>query len=299
MNTPIVVSVIIPTYGNPIFLSKTIESVILQSFKNWELIIVDDNNPDTEARHKTEQLVEQYISQDNRIKYIKHKCNRNGSVARNTGFAASKGKYISFLDSDDEYMPTRLEMCVAAMNEASEHIAGVYTGCVFKRGGKTVGIRKKVKSGKFLVETLACNFKFSTGSNLFVRHSVYEELNGFDENFLRHQDYEFLVRVFEKYELLAIQEPLVVKNDEHFNMPSIWKTIEIKKQYLSKFEEDINNLTVEERRYINHSHYIDVAEMALRKKEKAISKEFYQKAGRLTIREFLRKTVFRALNTIK
>ena len=81
------ISVIIPTYGTPIFLENSIQSVLNQTFQDLELIIVDDNNPDTEARQKTEELVERYIKIDNRIRYIKHEHNKNGAVARNTGFA--------------------------------------------------------------------------------------------------------------------------------------------------------------------------------------------------------------------
>jgi len=64
---------------------------------------------------------------------------------------------------------------------------------------------------------------FGTGSNIFIRKSVVDELKGFDEAFLRHQDYEFLVRVFEKYTLEAIPEILVIKNNENLNLPDVNK----------------------------------------------------------------------------
>ncbi len=89
------ISVIIPTFGNPQFLKNTIKSVLCQTFKEFELIIVDDNNPQTEARKLTEQIVNSFLSADSRVKYLKHEKNMNGAVARNTGFAAAQGKYIS------------------------------------------------------------------------------------------------------------------------------------------------------------------------------------------------------------
>ena len=103
------ISVIIPTYGRPQYLEKAILSVLHQSLRDLELIIVDDNNPMTEARQMTDQLVEKYAKIDSRIKYIRHEKNKNGAVARNTGFAVAQGKYISLLDSDDEYMTARLQ----------------------------------------------------------------------------------------------------------------------------------------------------------------------------------------------
>ena len=296
------ISVIIPTYGTPIFLENSIKSVLNQTFQDLELIIVDDNNPDTEARQKTEELVERYINNENRIRYIKHEHNKNGAVARNTGFAVAKGKYISLLDSDDEYMPERLQKCFDMMENASDNIAGVYTGCEFRRGAKVYHVEKNVKPGNFLVDTLACKFMFCTGSNIFVRKSVVDELNGFDGAFLRHQDYEFLVRVFEKYDLAAIPEPLVIKNNENFNLPNLDKQVAIKKQYLDKFKYIIDTLSQKDVNYIMHGNYINVAENAMAQNNFKVANEFYNKTtlyGGLSAREWLRRLVFPIYNIVK
>ena len=296
------ISIIIPSYGNPSFLENSIKSILSQTCQNWELIIVDDNNPDTEARKKTEELIERYINIDKRIRYIKHEHNKNGAVARNTGFAVAKGKYISLLDSDDEYMPDRLQKCFDMMENASDNIAGVYTGCEFRRGGKVYHVEKNVKPGNFLVDTLACKFMFCTGSNIFVRKRVVDELNGFDGAFLRHQDYEFLVRVFEKYSLIAIQEPLVIKNNENFNLPNLEKQVAIKKQYLDKFKYIIDTLPEKDVNFIMHGNYINVAENAMAQNNFKVANEFYSKAsqyGGLSAREWFRRLVFPIYNIVK
>lgn len=90
------ITVIVPTYGEPKFLDKAIQSVQNQTYEDWEMIIVDDNNPDTEARIATESIVMEYLKNDERIHYIKHPQNRNGAAARNTGIAQAKGEYIAF-----------------------------------------------------------------------------------------------------------------------------------------------------------------------------------------------------------
>lgn len=296
------ISVIIPTYGTPIFLQKAIESVLSQTFYNFELIIVDDNNPDTEARRQTEVLMNIYLSRDKRIKYIKHPRNLNGAVARNTGFAIAKGKYIALLDSDDEYLPTRLQCCWDVMERSPIKIAGVYTGCVFKKHGRIYSRFTSVKTGNFLVPTLACRFMFCTGSNLFVRSSVVDELNGFDPKFLRHQDYEFLVRLFEKYDMEAIPELLVIKNNENFNLPDINKQIAIKEQYLSKFQPIIRSLPEKDQQYIMHSNCVAIAENALSQKMYSISKQYYNKSqiySKLTFREQCRRIILLIYNIIK
>lgn len=302
LNNNVNISIIIPTYGEPKFLDASIRSVINQTYKYWELIIVDDNNPETAARKMTEELVLNYLNSDSRIKYIKHEYNKNGAVARNTGFAVAKGKYISLLDSDDEYLPERLQKCYDVMERASLKIGGVYTGCEFRRLGTTYLKYKEVKDGNFLVDTLACKFMFCTGSNIFVRKSIVNELNGFDGAFLRHQDYEFLVRLFEKYSLVSIPELLVIKNNENYNLPNLEKQIAIKEQYLKKFKYIIDNLSQKEVDYIMHGNYMNIAENAMAQNEFKIANEFYNKArqyGGLSIREWSRRIIFPIYNIIK
>lgn len=293
------VSVIIPTFGTPIFLEKAIKSVFNQTLDGIELIIVDDNNPNTEARALTEKIVASFINSDRKITYLKHKYNKNGAAARNTGFAMAKGKYISLLDSDDEYYTERLEKCYNKMEQCSDKIAGVYTGCEFRKNGKRYHVHKKTQSGNFIVNTLACTFMLGTGSNIFVRKHVVDELNGFDEKFLRHQDYEFLVRLFEKYSLQAISEALVIKNNENLNLPDVYKMIDIKAQFLRKFKPIIQGLQENNQRYIYHSHYISIAEHAIKTKQSSLADDYYLHAkehGSLTIRNRFRRII---LNFIK
>jgi len=286
------ISVIIPTYGGPVFLEKAINSVLNQTFNDWELIIVDDNNPDTEARKQTEDIVTDVITKDNRINYIKHPHNRNGAAARNTGIAIAKGEYISFLDSDDEYLPDRLEKCVSAISSVGKNYAGVFTGCEFRKKGKTYRKYCGVRTGCHLIETLAGNFMFCTGSNLFVRRSIVEQLNGFDENFQRHQDYEFLVRLFDDYSLVALPEILVIKNNENVNVPPVERMIAIKCQYLGKYQGLISALSDEDRNYIYHTNAVAIGEAAISEHKFGLSKEYYKKATDykpLTAKERLRR----------
>lgn len=270
------ISVIIPTFGTPDLLDKAIESVLRQTYTDWELIIVDDNNPDTEARRQTERLVGTFT--DSRIKYIRHPHNRNGAAARNTGIQAAKGDYISFLDSDDQYLETRLEKCFTELACADAAVGGVYTGCEFRRSGKTYLRYKDVKTGRFLVETLSCTFMFCTGSNIFVRKSVIEELRGFDETFLRHQDYEFLVRLFQNYSLVAIPEILVIKNNDNVNLPDVHKVADIKDRYLGKYKKLVESLDTSSACSIYHANYVAVAELALKSNDKSLAKTYYKKA---------------------
>ena len=110
-------SIIIPTFKRNDNLKKAIESVLNQK-GNFEVIVVDDNDSNSEFRKKNEQLMNEYKKIDN-FSYIKHDRNKNGAVARNTGIKNAKGKYITFLDDDDEFLENRvksIEECLSKTN---------------------------------------------------------------------------------------------------------------------------------------------------------------------------------------
>jgi glycosyltransferase involved in cell wall biosynthesis len=106
------VSCIIPTYNREKFLPDSIDSVLKQTYKNWELIIVDDRSTDG-----TKKLIEKYMKKDKRIKYVKNKHKQGPAGARNQGVELAKGEYIAFLDSDDEWMNFHLSEIIDEMEK--------------------------------------------------------------------------------------------------------------------------------------------------------------------------------------
>jgi glycosyltransferase involved in cell wall biosynthesis len=113
------VSIITPMYKGAAFVGETIETVIAQTYQNWEMIIVDDCSPDNGAGIK---VVEKYASTEKRIKLIANKVNSGSSGARNTALKAAQGQFIAFLDSDDLWVPTFLEKQLAFMKEKDAKI---------------------------------------------------------------------------------------------------------------------------------------------------------------------------------
>lgn len=106
------VSIITPSYKSEQFISQTIESVLSQTYRNWEMIIIDDCSPDN-----VNNLIKKYIEKDNRIKLIKLEKNIGPANARNEGIKQAKGKYIAFLDSDDIWFPKKLEKQLKFMKD--------------------------------------------------------------------------------------------------------------------------------------------------------------------------------------
>ena len=108
------VSVIIPTYKRSHFLQRAIDSVLNQTYKNLEIIVVDDNEPNSDFRKKTEMKMQKYAD-NTKVVYIKNNKNLGGALARNEGIFNATGDYITFLDDDDIYLPQKIEVQLGYM----------------------------------------------------------------------------------------------------------------------------------------------------------------------------------------
>ena len=236
------VSIIITTYNATNRLRAAINSVLNQNYTSIEVIVVDDNDPDTSSRAFTETLMSEF-SADKRVFYVKHLKNQNGSAARNTGIAHSKGEYICFLDDDDEYYPERIAKCVDVLEKQDDY-AAIYTAVDIVKDEKIIETRKTYFSGYIWKELLLNEGLLGTGSNLFLRKSVITDINGFDTNFIRYQDVEFMLRVSEKYKVYYLDE---------VNKLRIFK----------KFSYLINRLDEKERLFFYREQYFELLNSAI------------------------------------
>lgn len=146
------ISIVTPVYNSEKFISETIESVINQTYKNWEMIIVDDCSKDS-----SEKIIRNYIENDKRINYIKLKKNSGAAVARNTAIEKSKGKYVAFLDSDDLWESNKLEEQLEFMQQ--RNIAFSFTGYeLIDQNGKSlnniVQVPKEINYNELLKNTV-------------------------------------------------------------------------------------------------------------------------------------------------
>ncbi len=234
------VSVIIPTHKGSIYICSAVESVLNQTYKNIEIIVVDDNGKDTEEQLKTEQVLTKYIL-NNKIKYIVHQTNINGSAARNTGFRNSSGDFICLLDDDDEYYPNKVEKEVEALNSLGNEYGMVFCGCEGSDKGK---------SGDILFDVLIHSVVI--GSNSFmIRRDIWEKLNGFDESFKRHQDYEFTARVANITKIKYLKFIGFKTKETKRNNPKNKEQDQLyREHYLNKMQGLIRNFSLRERKFI-------------------------------------------------
>lgn len=197
------ISVVIPTYNRAKTLPRAINSVLNQTYKNLELIIVDDASTDG-----TEEIIKEF--KDSRIRFIKNEVNKGGSAARNIGINEAKGEFVAFQDSDDEWHLRKLEIQMEAMKVSSPNVGVVYCGLIRIQEGKSSYFPPKYfrnKDGN-IVDTLKKQNIIGTQSAL-IKKSCFEKSGNFDETFPRLQDWELFIRIAKFYDFIFIDKPLV------------------------------------------------------------------------------------------
>ncbi len=198
-------SVIIPTYNRADLIGIAIESVLKQSYGSWELLIVDDGSTDN-----TKEVVTTYT--DQRIKYI-HQKNAERSAARNNGIKQSKGSYICFLDSDDYYLPQRLQLLYNSLQQLNFPQAAFYTGLVLDIDG-VLAERPENKTTGQVFDDIALSVIHS--QQVCIHKSILTEFN-YDTNFHIGEDMELWLRIAAKYPFQYLENQFTVVVVEHNN----------------------------------------------------------------------------------
>ncbi len=197
------ISAIITTFNRAEFFRRAIESVLNQTYSDFELLILDNSSIDN-----TEEVVNGF--EDERIRYIKHQP-INISQARNLGLKESKGDYIAFLDDDDEWLPEKLEKELEIFNQGNEKLGLVYGGFIrIDENGKEFERHAPTLKGN-IFEPYLCRQDPLTGSasNPLIKKLVFKVVGEFDENLFSSEDWEFYIRLFRKFEADFIAEPVV------------------------------------------------------------------------------------------
>ena len=199
------ISVILPTHNRGHSIARAIQSVLDQTYSNLELIVVDDGSTDN-----TEEIVNAY--KDRRIRYIRHEVNRGAGAARNTGLKLSRGAFIAFQDSDDEWLPEKLQKQIDVYLHATPDIGVVYTDMYrISEMGKTKYWKSPViKKGRLInPKTLDYQTQGLGIQSTLIRRDCFNIVGLFDENLPRWIDLELFIRLSKYYEFICIRDPLV------------------------------------------------------------------------------------------
>ena len=217
------ISIVMPTFNRANKIARSIQSVLEQTYQDWELIIIDDGGTDD-----TGGLIKRKFAQYEQIYYVKNSVNKGVSHARNTGIKAANGEYIAFLDSDDCWYPYHLEnsleilrnscykICSALWDEdragALTYIADVdWFRELLNNVENTFGIKKTEPVWKFdhrfYEFVLTTNFYCFQINTILIEKSIFADVGLFNEELRMSEDMEFLYRVFSKYPLVTINRP--------------------------------------------------------------------------------------------
>jgi glycosyltransferase involved in cell wall biosynthesis len=212
------VSVVIPTYNRRTALARAIRSVVAQSCRDWELIVVDDASTD-----ETEGVVRSFG--DRRLLYVRHTQNRGGSAARNSGIGRAQGRYVAFLDSDDEWFPEKLAGDIAAFTSSGDGVGLVYCGKeLVDPDGRLLLRRIPTVQGDVYRQLLAHDF-IGSCSRVAVRKDVLEAVGGFDENLPSAQDWDMWLKVAKVTKLACVPKCLVRRHLGHEQISGSLKRI--------------------------------------------------------------------------
>lgn len=266
------VSIIMPTYKRIDMLDRAIRSIEKQTYRNWELIVVDDNPSESEFRNVTENKMKKYQTNP-KIKYVKRDVNGGGALARNTGIEHSIGEYIAFLDDDDEFIETKLEKQIATFQDNKDSNVAIVT-CqmlVVNENGDFLNIHENSIEEDSLKTHLKKGLGF-TGT-LMIKREAIEKVNGFSD-VPALQEYILILKILGSgYRAVNVPEPLY-KLYEHTGerITNGSRKIEgIKVAYQMK-KEHFYILSENEKKEIEALYYKSLIEpyLALNNKEKAI-----------------------------
>jgi glycosyltransferase involved in cell wall biosynthesis len=242
------VSIIVPTYNSSAYIYETIDSLLAQTFKDYEIIIVDDGSTDD-----TQEKLKIY---GDKIKYI-YQSNQGPSVARNNGITLAVGKYIAFLDSDDLWLSEKLELQVNFMENNPDYGLVSCDALAFKDNQiivQSMSKERPLKSGWVLEDLLKENFLNT--NNVLIRRDVFNTLGMFDINIVFSEDYEMWLRIAEKYmigyvDLILTKYRLHSTNRSEVNKEKQYEShSKIVQKYIERNRSDINKRNV-----LSYMHY--------------------------------------------
>lgn len=212
-NKPLI-SIIMPAHNTQEYISSAIESILRQTFKKFELIIINDFSTDN-----TLEIVKTFLKKDSRVKIISNNIKLNIAGSLNKGIATAQSNIIARMDSDDMSVPSRLELQYKLINSSNDIAAVGSDIIIIDSAGNEIGLRKYPDLS---AELKNCLFKYSPFAHPVVmfRKDVFEEVGGYNPKYSPTEDLDLWFRMGKNYQFRSIKEPLLkyrvyVKSSSH------------------------------------------------------------------------------------
>tara|TARA_B100000519_G_scaffold107364_1_gene93040 strand:- start:164 stop:991 length:828 start_codon:yes stop_codon:yes gene_type:complete len=263
------ISVIIPTFNRKETLKRSIQSVAMQSYTPYEIIVIDDGSDDGTK----EWLKDNFPN----VKYI-YQMNSGVSSARNKGIKFARGDWIALLDSDDEWLPSKLkdQANEIELNPAAKFL---HTNEIWIRNGVRVNQMKKHKKyGGYIFEKCLDMCRISP-SSVLIKKDIFDEIGMFDETLKVCEDYDLWLRFASKYPVHFLDQPLIKKYGGHSDQ-------------LSKVDDGIESYRIRSLKKIMNSGILN-------KKQKTITKDVLVKKMYIYAKGLEKRNKIRELNDTK
>lgn len=264
------VSIIIPTYNRSLnYIRRAIKSIQQQTYKNYEIIISDDNLPNSNYSLQ----INDYCVRNN-LKYLNTSGRKGANVARNRGADIAVGNYLAFLDDDDVWVKNKLELQLNYFTD--DNIGMVYSnGYVLTSNSKYLYTKYKkfVKEGN-LYKLLLYNYIGPTVTALIKKECFYK-VGMFDETLPAKQDYDLWIRLVNKYRVIGINEPLYIytRHISHQITDDYTSIIDGYKKIYKKYHKIIKNDII-----IRFFFYFRISKVYIEKKDYIKAKKYFFKA---------------------
>lgn len=271
------ISCIIPTYKRSDMLLRAINSVLNQTYKNLELIIVDDNHPNDEFSLEVQRKLSSFV--DNRLRYIQQETHRNGAVARNVGIKAARGEYIAFLDDDDEWVEEKIAIQKEILDSLSAEYGAV--SCLSLVYMNSVLQRKSViyNDENLHKQVLERSVSIHTDTVLF-RQQALQATGYFDETLLRNQEIQLFLDFLVHYKIKLIPQHLLrIHIDDGQNRPDTEKIKHVKEAFFASTKKHFDLYDRRTRRRLYAAHLFEVVYVAAKEKKFTEALNYLLKVG--------------------
>lgn len=239
------ISIVLPTYNGEEYLSYSIQSILNQTYQDWELIIVNDCSTD-----QTSSIIEEFSKKDGRIKVITNEYNRKLPKSLNIGFSQARGKYLTWTSDDNEYYPTALEKMHRFLEE-NNNVGMVYANClVVSENKENTYWGNKDATPENLLMTNVC------GACFLYRKSVAEIIGEYNCNLFLAEDHDYWLRIKLKYKIERIPEELYLYRQHSKNLTNtrkkeaFYKDVELTSLYTDIYLETFPSLDLKVQKYI-------------------------------------------------
>ncbi len=202
------VSVIIPSHNRRDFIREAIASVVAQTYRDFEIIVVDDGSDDD-----THTVVEEFSRSSPVVRYV-FQSNQGVSAARNHGVALSSSQFLAFLDSDDVWQPSKLESQIAFLTTHPE-ASICHTEEIWLRNGVRVNPRNKHRKASGDIFARSLELCLVSPSAVMLRRTLFEQMGGFDPDLPACEDYDLWLRIAAIMPIHLVNTPLVIKRGGH------------------------------------------------------------------------------------